>query len=132
MLRKEQEELNNWTRLVTQIYFAWYAFFLTLSGAALTWAFKPEAGADPRSIEYGKIMFATWSLLGAIYSGHSCDGCNVPHDSCANYSNRSLDLIKHSELSPSCRCSSSVITFRIAWVSVSGRIQFSRASIFNR
>jgi hypothetical protein len=79
MLRKELKEINTWTRLVTQIYFTWYAVFLTVSAAALTWAVNKNAtGVDHLSMKYGMAMFALWSLLGVlvtipvlVYSKHS-------------------------------------------------------------
>jgi hypothetical protein len=66
LLVKEQEELNTWTRTVTQIYFTWYGVFLALSGAALTWAFGSGPKSDSRSVKYGMMMFALWSLLGFV------------------------------------------------------------------
>lgn len=70
LLIKEQEELNTWARIITQVYFAWYTFFWTLSIAALTWTFAPPQNSlnllDKTKLYYGMLAFLLLSLLAVV------------------------------------------------------------------
>jgi hypothetical protein len=65
---KEAEEINNWSRLVAQIFFSWYTVFLTLNGAALTWALGHDTSAQQghSKMWYGMLLLLMWSIMGVI------------------------------------------------------------------
>jgi hypothetical protein len=64
MLEKEQKEINEWGRTVTTIYYTWYTIFLTVSAAALGWAYDSHGGLP--SVTMGAITFIIFSALGVV------------------------------------------------------------------
>ena len=70
LLIKEQDEINTWSRLVAQIFFAWYTVFLTFSGAALTWALGQSSattdGIHHSKMWYGMLLLFILSLMGIV------------------------------------------------------------------
>ncbi len=63
LLTTEQKELNEWSRISLQIYFAWYSVFLTVNGAGLAWLSKVEA-PDKVVAKMVFLIFAFFNLLG--------------------------------------------------------------------
>jgi hypothetical protein len=64
LLRKEQDEINQWLRASIQIYFAWYTVYVTTSCAALIWMFgKDSASYDAHLVIYGIAAFLLLAYL---------------------------------------------------------------------
>jgi len=70
LLLKEQEELNAWARLVAQVYFTWFTFFITLNGAALAVVFSKTSTLPSNALIFRSIcgIFATWSVTATLSS----------------------------------------------------------------
>lgn len=65
LLLKEMDEINNWARLVVQLYFGWFALQFTVNCVGMGWLLT-RTGPMPWFASLIFLVFLGWNLMGTI------------------------------------------------------------------